>query len=449
MNKVKVIALLCTLALLLTLAGCGAMSKQKTAITEAIASYSDAHIVVDDLNAQLRELTRGTTGYEDKASYTLNVQLPNYALVDISSLEYETPPVDYANPDSDAYLEDLLIAIRQSIDTAALVQQPNGTVPAEITVNLSLVENDWVAELSAASMQEIQAQADKMMRNNLSDPRNLPPEYSYVRIAEQKAALFDALVRGSSYIDAIAITSVEALSGNEYRLNVSYPDPEAFFQALGDRYVDSFTELVFGSVSCTLNPNDFDSLDAKPAMKSGSITVSLESDGTCAVVNGDEFALEFSGARTQAETMAAKSVSEKWGVPEQARPTENTLLYTRGFGGSEFRTWLTDEAVESYIRLYRVESSTEEAGSLQAGAYVLSNNKMMKISLPPGTYKVVIAWGDTWYGPEYMFGPNGNYMVLDEVNTVMSGCYFGYLFEHYWTRYSDFSYCSYETNPEG
>ena len=58
MNKVKVIALLCTLALLLTLAGCGAMSKQKTAITEAIASYSDAHIVVDDLNAQLRELTR-------------------------------------------------------------------------------------------------------------------------------------------------------------------------------------------------------------------------------------------------------------------------------------------------------------------------------------------------------------------------------------------------------
>lgn len=447
MNKVKVITLLCSLTLLLPLSGCGTMSKQKTAIMEAIASYNDAHIEVDDLQGQLRGLTQETTGYEDKASYTLDVKIPNYALVDINALDYEVPSVDYANPDSDAYLEDLLIAIRQSIDVEALMKEPDGTVPAQITVNLSLVEKTWEANISAASMRTIQAEADKMMRNKLSNPKNLPPEYSFVRVAEQKNELFETLISGSDYIEAIAVTGVEALGNNEYRLNVSYPDPEATFQALGERYSNSFSELVFGGVTCTLDPDDFSSIVKKPSMKTGSITVGMTSDGNCTVVDGEAFAEAFNNARMLTEAATTLSVNEKWGVLEQERPTENTLLYTRGSGDSEFSFCLSGDATGSYIRLYSVENSAEEAGILQAGAYLLPNNKTMYISLPPGTYKMVVAWGSTWYGPEYMFGPSGNYLFYEKAVTVKSGRSTGYTVKYRWSQYKDFDYSDYVTNP--
>lgn len=447
MKNVKVIALLSALVLLLSLVGCGAKSGQKKAIQEAIANYSDAYIEVDDLNLQLRELMRESSGYEDKVSYTLDIKLPNYELADISALDYEVPAVNYLEPDSDAYLEDLLVAIRQSIDPAALMKEPDGTVPAEITLNLTLVEKTWEAEISAASMKKIQAQADSMMRGKLADPKNLPPEYNYVRVAEQKATLFETLISGSAYVDAITVTGVEASGGGEYRLNVSYPDPMGAYQSLGEQFVDSFTEMVFGSISCTLDLDDFDSIEKKPSMKAGSITVSMADDGTCTVLDGDAFVSDLSSAQSLAETAAAHSANTKWTVQEQARPTESTQLYTRGGVDSEFRFRLHQEAVPTYFRFYRVESSIQEAGILEAGAYVLVNNKEFTIKLSPGNYKIVVAWGDTWYGPEYMFGPNGNYMVHEDVTSLSSGYYFPVDFAHRWSRYSDFNYCDYEINP--
>lgn len=412
----KRILLALSLAVLLLLVGCSSKTSQRAAVLDAITGFSDVQLGVDDLENQLRGQMRALTGYEERSHYAVDVSLPNFALVDPQSLNYEVPEIDYANADSAAYYEKLLTAMRQSIDGAALMQQADGKVPVQISVSLERVDNtQWLASIDADSVRMMDNLADEMMRQAATTDK-LPPEYNYVRVAEQRDTIINSLLDAVGYRDAVTITGVEGLGNNQYRVNLRYPDPEAAFQALGETYVKSFSDWVFGSVVCTLDLNDYSGSNTDISMKSGSITVSLGTDGHCEVTDSATLLSEIDSARIAAQTTAEKQVNDKYGVPELTKPKSSKLLAGPDTGTSGIKITLAKECVDTYVRLFRVDSnSLDEEGTFYAGFFVLADNRTFSLDLPPGNYKVFVAWGKTWYGTEFMFGPNGHYMLIPVV----------------------------------
>lgn len=439
--------LACLLVLMTALCGCGAHGVHVRAVKDVVTGYSDYYFEVDNLGAQMRRQARGMTGYEDAARYTLAVRVPDYSRIDVREVDYQPPAVDYANADYDAYMEALGDSIRRSIDAGA----PSGGIPAyveaQLTVELSRESGRWTACIAPESERSLRALVDGMLAELTAELDALPEECRYVCIAGQKNALLASIIDGDSYIDAVAVTGVEALGGGEYRVSISYPEPEAVFSALGDRYADSFRSRVFGDVTCTLNPDDYGEAAALAPRADGTIRVSLDDAGNCAVKDGGVFSETFRNARASAEAAAERLVSVRWGVPKAERPEASRLLYGESSGGAHFSVTLTEDASASYIRLFRVEDSIEEDGVLQAGFYVLPNNRAFKVSFKPGTYKVVIAWGDTWYGPEYMFGPDGGYAVYEEAVYVGSGFTWSWWdIEGDWDHYGEMRSCRYDVD---
>ncbi len=437
MIRKQKIALIVLLVVLMTLSGCGIKSSHVNAIKDAIVEYTDYYLEVEDLAKQIRKQGRGLTGYEDGMSYTLDIRVPDYSLIDVNQIQYEIPAIDWSNPDSDLYLESIGDSIRRSVEAYALSNPMEGYVDTTMTVDVKLNDGKWIGAISSKSQREIAALVDGMIQKKAAEINELPKEYDYVRVAEQMDGLIATLVEPSSYTDAIVATGVDDLGGGQYRLNFSYPDPSAAFATLGDAFVASQTERIFGSVDCTLNPDDLDAAGLNVSSKAGSITVSMDNSGVCSIVDGQAFADDYAAALSDAEASAAEAAAEQYGVPAVALPTSSAVLYGTSTGSAEFRVTLSGLAPATYFRLYKVNSSTSEAGTLQIGFYVLSNSRMFTVDIPAGTYKLVFSWGDAWYGPEYMFGPDGSYMYLETTIELEDGWYMKSSTNTPWGWYDD------------
>lgn len=437
-------ALILLLGACLALSGCGMRSDHVGAVEKAVTGYSDYYLEMYDPGGQVRSQARGMTGYEKAASYDLDIRIPDYSQIDLGELSYSPPAVDYADADYDRYLRALCDTIRQSVDARALGGEIGSYIDARMRVELRLEDGEWSAEIAGASRREIETLVGDMLDRLCADTDALPRECSYVRVAEQKDALLGSLIR-RGYTDVVTVTGVDDLGGGQYRLHVRYPDPDEAFTILGSEFVSSFREYFFGSAVCAFEPDDYAEAAAQVAEKSGSITVAMDADGKCAVVDGRAFSEEFTRALQRAQTAAQDEVNARYAIPEVPAPTENTRFFGGGSGTHDFNFTIGEAGVPTYVRMYAIKDSIEEAGTLTASFFLLPNGKTLRISIPAGTYKIVIAWGNTWYGPEYMFGPRAKYMTFYEPVRLKP-----YYYSHWkptlpWSRYSsEFVDCEYD-----
>lgn len=447
MKGKRYIALAIVLAMLLTLSGCGMKNEQQKAIEEMIINYTDYYIEVPDLGQQIHRQARALTGYEDAAAYTLNVRIPDYSLIPIGQVRYEAPPVDYSNPGGEAYLEDFREAIGVAMQQYAIETPLDGSVESTLTIKLSKdADGAWTASPDKASLSALENLISGMLTKKASEIKELPEEYDFACVAEQANALLGSLIGEGGYTDAIQVTNVEALGGDQYRISFDYPDPAAAFATLGDAfleaYAESATERIFEPVECTLNPDDYAPAAAVSA-KSGSITVTKDGEGVCTIADGTAFSEEIAAALSAAESDASGRVYEQFGVPEVARPVTSQILSGSATGSYSLEFRMTSVVPDTYIRLYRVNSSVKEAGTFVVSYFATSGSRY-NVSLAAGKYKVLLAWGDTWYGQDFMFGPKGKYYYFDFVVDIDGDIYFPTT--KVWSWYNDILKMDYDAD---
>ena len=443
MKRLRLIILtgLCLLPIIL---GCGAVNKQAEAVEKAIAECSDFYIEALDINSQVRNQLRNASGYEDTQRCVLDTGIPNYTLADINNIPYEPPSVDFENPDVETYLAALQDALMKNMDHAAIIAMPEGSVNMQIVFDLSLENKEWTARIAQESLSSLQRATGDMMKKKLAELAIMPRGFDYVRIAQQKNALFRELLDSEDYIPQITIIGIDGLDSDLFQLSIKYPDPELVYDALSDLYIDSVQERVFGSAVCSLDLGLYKAITTQISKKAGKINVTLDTDGHSTVADAAEFTDEFENARIRAEKKSEDIVNERWSIPEQNFPTANTILAGKSTGRSQFRFRLDNGAVDTLIRLYQIESDTSEEGTLVAAFYVLADGKEFHCMVPPGKYKVTVAWGDRWYGLEYLFGPKGHYMVFEEVNNIPRNYSMTYKIDRPWNTFYDVIDCDYD-----
>ncbi|MDO4573327.1 MAG: hypothetical protein Q4C13_08150 [Clostridia bacterium] len=446
MHKKRILSLLCLLALTPALAGCGMQSRHAAAIRQAVAEYSDCYIELHELERQLRKSARSLTGYEQEAAYTLDVRVPDYSLIDVNSVGYEAPAVDFANPDSEAYLAALSDALRLGMQAYVQANPSGEYVDAQIELSLIKSEGGWHVEITESSRRSLQALIDGMMEDKLRQLDPMPKSYDYLRVAEQCASLLGQLVDCRPFAEAAAVTSVDDFGGGEYRLSFDYPDPEAVFERLSEEFIGSFHARVFGAVDCRLDPGRFPFGHVETGVKSGSVRVRMDEAGRCSVTDGEDFASDYFDAKEHFEAVSAVAVEAAWGVPLQPYPASSAVLAGSSGGSAEIRMRITETGVDTYLRIYRIEDSLEEEGEFVVGQFVLADARGVTIDLPGGQYKMLLACGYDWYGPEYMFGPEGSYYIFEEVIDLPSGYYISYIGEDAWYNYGDVTRMDYDVD---
>ena len=115
-------------------------------------------------------------------------------------------------------------------------------------------------------------------------------------------------------------------------------------------------------------------------------------------------AFEYSGFKDYEQRAAA--CVQPW--PSNGELWHNSNYYSNSMILS-FQVNSYDDSIGRYFKVFA------EDGTLAACLFVTGSGTV-STSLPGGTYKIMDATGDTWYGNEEAFGPDGyyEYMVFDE-----------------------------------
>jgi hypothetical protein len=115
----------------------------------------------------------------------------------------------------------------------------------------------------------------------------------------------------------------------------------------------------------------------------------------------DSFTAPTGVAKTEASaTKAAMRQLSKQVVKAQRRP--GTTRLSGGTSGAPV-TITTGNNGDQHVTFFRWGTKQQVASAF------LKSGGSLTISVPPGTYRLVYAEGDIWYGPKYSFGPTGEY----------------------------------------
>jgi hypothetical protein len=103
-------------------------------------------------------------------------------------------------------------------------------------------------------------------------------------------------------------------------------------------------------------------------------------------------------------------INAAWLIAPATPPSSGKVLEGESKGNVIFfKTNQADAEKYYYVRFYLLpDQDPVEEGTLQAGVFI-EGGKRAKILLPSGYYRVECWIGETWYGPDYLFGDDFTY----------------------------------------
>ena len=201
-------------------------------------------------------------------------------------------------------------------------------------------------------------------------------------------------------------------------LTCACPSPRHVFETIEKRYLSSFHSPVFGALQVDFSLADIPRADYEPV--DYTLTV-VQTSGDLHILSDDGgLVADLVDARREAIASAQREADAKWVVPAADVPKNGAILSGVSKGVTA-KLVTAKDAAGYYVRFFRVADLTDEnQGDLQASIYI-TGGKTARINLPAGFYRVLEAYGDTWYGKDYMFGPDGSYQRWNEVFEIEKG----------------------------
>ncbi|MCL1838923.1 MAG: hypothetical protein FWG47_06390, partial [Propionibacteriaceae bacterium] len=299
--------------------------------------------------------------------------------------------------------------------------------------------------------EEISIEIDEAALRKFADPIQTANVELFIRASEATPAWRQAMVFthksnlflklfGHSYpfMDLVALEKVEPAAADTFNLELKYLDPRAIVQYQVEKALATYPEKkIWGGVSKAdfadkmsgfNNTKDLASLDAwlttsvnvKLAKDSKSPTSNLKkswADNLAAHV--DSYQLELLSqapdtieqavqAREQAVDQAVEQLSKRV-VKEQKRPDTKRLVA----GGSGVSVTLkTGDNGDKHVTFFSWGTNKQVVSAF------IKSGKSLTFRVPAGSYRLVYATGDTWYGSDYSFGPKGNYREFKTDNSA-------------------------------
>lgn len=245
------------------------------------------------------------------------------------------------------------------------------------------------------------------------------------------------------------VKSVEPASDGLFRVAVVHPDPKAVIAYRAQRAVDSYgTGKIWGEVSRAQFESRLNSITDLPSSIPADLTteatvkVTAPGDGSYQRSRSLEENLRAQSARYQVQVQQgsytlpsgldqalAQAVDQGLAkisarvVKKQAMPGTTRLV--AGTSGMSM-TIKTGSGSDKHITFFQWGSTKQVASAF------IKKGGTLTIRVPVGSYRLVYATGDSWYGPQYSFGPKGSYREFKTSSsssgpmkvTVQSGHYY-------------------------
>jgi hypothetical protein len=416
--RISPAALLCAASLFLC--GCGASGAHEKAIENAIVSYPDYYIEVRSLSEQVR--SQYDDSGESTAEYTITADIPYYPSLDENAVSFAPPAPDYTRSTSQ-YRRNARLLLRQELEAYALGHELPSYVEIALTFTVYRIGTDWESALSGTSKTLIQQTVDSMIDEILGSSEAYVENVVRTEIAGAKDALLESVFGGADYVSLVTVTDVTGGSDGLYTLKLSFPDPVSVYSALAEHYYASYNRLFYGdAVSVSLQTDDLSGVDISgTAYITDTAVILRDVDGVCTLYEAPSLEANIASAKAAAEGTAAARINAEWRVPEQEIPSSGAILEGESRGNDIVFVTSADLGKYFYVRFYLLPGEDVGAeGELAAGVFIFGG-KEATVRLPSGYYRIDCYAGDTWYGPDALFGDNGEKFGSDSAIRSRSG----------------------------
>lgn len=394
------------LAACLLLIGCS-VNAQTKAITDAVVAYSDYYIEVRNLGDQIRAQEAQAEKSATSIDYVISVDIPDYSQMDPASIGFSLPDPDVSSRSANEYQRQTVLALRQAMEQYVMQNGAPAYISLPVTFTLNAVSGGWAANMTSQSKLNIQQTVEDLILA-LLEKNSVYAEND--RLMQAASALPDLLAEtfgGKEYAETLELTAITSNPNGSISAEFTYPDAQGVYRILGDAYVGSFNQQFYGSErAAQLTTQDLKEIDLSSLpRRNASVTIGYdEASRSFALTDDGGLGAILSTAKAQAESTASAAVNTKWRVEPNDPPANATVLEGESRGNQIVFQTGASLGKYFYVRFYAISGDdTSEEGTLQLGVFIIGG-KSARLKLPTGYYRVTCDTGDSWYGPEHLFG---------------------------------------------
>lgn len=395
------------LAFLLVFTGCAGSSGPVKAITDAIVAYSDYYIQVRDLNTQVKEQASTSDSGKNPTDYTILAEIPDYPMIDASSINFTPPEPNLATGGVTVYQKQSALALRQALEQYAVNYPVASFVQIPITFSVENGKGGWSAHLTSQSKLTIQNAVEVLVSDVLEQNTAYQSNYRLLQISTVLSNLLAESFGGIEYARLIAIDHMTENGDGSYMASISFPAPDAVYDALRAAYVASFNQQFYGdALSARLSTEGISEIDlSNTPRQTADVTITYNSEtGENALLDDGGLSTQIAVIKADAEAKATEAINAAWRVEPLDPPASGSILEGDSSGNTiHFKTSLK-LGKYFYVRFYEISSDdVSEEGTLALGVFI-EGGKSAKFSLPSGYYRVSCLVGNNWYGLDNLFG---------------------------------------------
>lgn len=404
-SRALILPLLCAVALVAS--ACSSASQHQKAIEQAIVGYADYYIEVRNLKSQVEEAYRTIDPKQSNVTYTITVNIPDYLGSDFQSVPFSVPEADLSPKSIEQYQKKAILALRQTLETYALTNTASSYLDLPISFDVVSSGNGWAASISSRSKAEIAQTVEGQMLQILQSSDKYLANYHLSLVADELYALLADAMGGAEYAALVQISQIETNPDGTYTAQLSYPDPEQVYSALGKVYVESFHQSFYGDpLAVSLTSEGLDTIDtsAFPRLEDRVILSLNAETNTCSFLDAGALPDRISAAQKLANDAATAEVNATWHIQPLDPPESGAVLEGESSGNQLVLKTGATLGRYYYVRFYAISGEdVSEEGTLAAGMFVVGG-KSAKINLPSGYYRISCFVGRDWYGPDVLFG---------------------------------------------
>ena len=390
----------------LFLFGCSENAQTK-AITDAVVAYTDYYIEVRNLSDQVREQSAKTDASAKSVDYVINVEIPDYTKIDISSTGFILPEPSVSTRSASSYEQQATLALRQAMERYVMQNGTDEYLILPVTFSVNAEGAGWTANMTSQSKLDIQNAIEDMIHGILLEMDGYSGNYQRMQVSSALSELLKDAFGGIEYAKLITVNDISAHEDGAFDAMISYPDAMFVYSALGGAYVSSYYQPFYGServVSLTTAGLNKVDLTSAPQL-SATVRVSYDASSQLYTLLDDGgIASVVAQAKAQAESDAAAVVNSEWRVPPNEVPDSASILEGKSSGNQIVFKTGASLGKYFYVRFYAISGEdTSEEGTLSLGVFIVGG-KSARVKLPKGYYRVECYVGESWYGLEHLFG---------------------------------------------
>jgi hypothetical protein len=375
------------------------------------------HALCEDLAEQVKRQQAMQLKNAQNSVYKLSVQVPDAKA--ISKKNIEIPGISYTDETGPVeYKKEFLELVSKNIGDYIKAGKNLTYKKESIEVSLARADGEWKAKISSKDVLKQTKIYEQNVRKKANEILETSKDYVFLVVRDEMQNYFENKYRDVGYQSYITMENLTA-TADGYQTAVTFPEVETAYKEMCKQAFKSmekskkfFSEVYYSSVRREVDAFQKDVMGSVKEKRTEIAFLDIE-EGKQAL---DEIYASIDAKKKEQINALVKKLNDEVIIKTQKIPKKSKTL----LGGKDGEKWKVKnpEGKDIYIAFYKLEDNGEKTKTY--AAYLKSDSEI-EFLLPAGKYHYMEAYGENWFGEEYVFGPDGTYYEYDKEMEVKTG----------------------------